>query len=312
MTARFSVVRQSAVSERTMELVRKRYMSPSDVWGYSWGFDALNQKTGGIHAKEDSGTNELTILGARSNVGKSSFAQTVSVNLAMQFAEEYPGLQVRVISLEMSPAALYRRAVGQLAGVRLWNMMTGRLTPDELRRLEKADRKLSKLPISYIEGSHDIGAIEEFIAREDTKTGQKCGYFVLDHIQIIPSTDANRTGNHTWALGNISRQLHHIAREHCPGLVLAQLNRESLKRKDATPNASDIAQSDKILQDADLVLLLHRPELFEDTPNDSDGEELALCIIEKQREGPAGIKLPMGFDKKTAMWTNLPEESVDE
>ena len=141
MTARFSVVRQSAVSERTMELVRKRYMSPSDVWGYSWGFDALNQKTGGIHAKEDSGTNELTILGARSNVGKSSFAQTVSVNLAMQFAEEYPGLQVRVISLEMSPAALYRRAVGQLAGVRLWSMMTGRMTPDELRRLEKADRK---------------------------------------------------------------------------------------------------------------------------------------------------------------------------
>lgn len=302
-TTRFSVTRQSAVSQTAMDLIQRRELNPTDVWGIPYGFDLLDRATGGIHTKEDSGTNELTVLGARSNVGKSSFGVSVAINVAMEFKRSYPGLQVRIITLEMSPAAMYRRTIGQLADVPFHKINTGRTSPEERKRLRKADAKLKTLPITYIEGSYDMGAITEFISRHDTQTDQDCGYFVLDHIQIVPSDVANRSGNHTFALGQISRQLHHLARQYCPGMVLAQLNREMLRRKDATPNAGDLAQSDKILQDADVVLLLHRPEMATETTDGSD--EIGYCIIEKNREGAAGRRLPMSFTPRTALWGDI-------
>ncbi len=307
--APFKVVRQAVVAERTLTKIRARFMDPKEIWGVPYGFDLLDHATGGIHAVEDSGTNELAILAARSNVGKSSLAISIAINVATTYKKHYSGLQVRIITLEMSPDALMKRTLGQLADVPLWRLNTGRMDLSELGRIEKAERKLASLPISYIEGSYDINAIEDFITRKDTKTNQNCGYFILDHVGIVPSDTANRTANHTFALGQISRQLHHVARKTCPGLVLAQLNRDSLKRKDPTPNASDIAQSDKILQDADLVLLLHRPEMFgERRDNDDESSEIAYCIIEKNREGAAGRKLPMSFTPRLALWGDLPQQ----
>ena len=305
----FRVVRQDKVSEKALARIRARYMDPKDVWGTPYGFDILDKATGGIHSIEDSGTNELIILAARSNVGKSSFAITVAIAVALHYKKHYPGLQVRIITLEMSPEALYQRTVCQLADVNFWKAQTGHMEKRELDRIEKADKMLKALPITYIEGSQDINAIEDFITRGDTKTNQKCGFFIIDHIGIVPSDVTNRTGNHTFGLGQISRQLHHIARSNCPGMVLSQLNRDSLKRKDPTPTASDIYGADKIMQDADVLLLLHRPEMFGEKPEtDEDTDEVAYCIIEKNREGRAGRRLPMSFASRVALWGDLPEQ----
>ncbi|GHO55494.1 DnaB-like helicase C-terminal domain-containing protein [Ktedonobacter robiniae] len=309
MVSDIQVLRQEEVADKTIARIRERYMNPTDIWGYSWGFDLLDKETGGIQHKDGNGANELTILAARSNAGKSSFGVSVGISVAEQFKEQYPGLQVRIITLEMDADQMLQRLLGQLADVPLRSLNTGRMTPDELRRIEAAHRKLAKLPIAYVQGGNDIGMIEDFIRRKDGKSNQSCGFWILDHVGIVPSGVADRTGNHTFALGQISRQLHEIARQYAPGLVLSQLNRESLKRKDPTPTLTDIYQSDKLVQDADKVLLLHRPEMFEERGDvDEEQDELSFCIVGKNRSGRAGRKLPMAFSPRVALWGDLPVE----
>jgi replicative DNA helicase len=222
------------VAERTFKTLHARYRDPKKVWGYSWGFDKLNELTGGIQWE---GTKELTVVGARSNVGKSAFGMRVALEVAQQFKKEFPGLEVRIILLEMTPDACYQRLIGQIAGVSLTRLRSGFMEPYEWQQVERAKVALDGLPITYLSGSYHVDSIKQFVAG-DLGTGRSCGYWLLDHIGIVP-TEAARNANQSFSLGEISRGLLTVARRYAPGMVLAQLNRESVKRKDPTPNAAD-------------------------------------------------------------------------
>jgi replicative DNA helicase len=145
---------------------------------------------------------------------------------------------------------------------------------------------------------------------------------MIDHIGLVP-TEASKNSNSSFILGNVSRALHSIARDYAPGYVLAQLNRESAKRKDPTPTFADLYGSDRIMQDTDNLLLLHRPEMYIEsggeepenklvTEDVGDEEEVAVVIIEKQRDGAAGKRIPMNYIPKYALWADLQTEEYDD
>src|SRR5262249_60077795 len=87
----------------------------------------------------------------------------------------------------------------------------------------------------------------------------------------------------------VSRRLKMLAREmEIPVIALSQLNRASEAREDKRPRMSDLRESGALEQDADIVLLIHRPDYYD--PNDQPGVvELAVA---KNRGGPTeSVKL---------------------
>ncbi|GHO45158.1 DnaB-like helicase C-terminal domain-containing protein [Ktedonospora formicarum] len=309
--ADFAVTQADAI-DRTLETLEYRYMHPTHVWGYRSGFERLDVKTGGIRFRSDEipgEANELTVVAGRSGVGKSSFGMSVAINVARTFQKEYPGLQVRISLLEMEPETCMKRLIGQIAGVPIKSLSSGYYSPEERRRVQKAGKILKDLPIVYMRGAHNVDKIRDFVTVK-SKTGMACGFWLVDHIGLVPTDLANKTGNQSFSLGQVSRALHDLARNYAPGYVLAQLNRESMKRKDPRPTAADLYGSDRIMQDTDNLILLHRPELYaEKSPIDAMSEgEVAEAIIEKQRDGEANIIVPMTYIPRYALWNDLKDE----
>src|SRR5262249_27982928 len=110
----------------------------------------------------------------------------------------------------------------------------------------------------------------------------KIGLVVVDYIQLIePESNDNRESRQE-QIAKISRRLKALARElDVPVLALSQLNRAVETREDRRPRMADLRESGAIEQDADIVLLLHRPEYYD--PNDQPG--IAELIVAKNRNG---------------------------
>jgi replicative DNA helicase len=106
---------------------------------------------------------------------------------------------------------------------------------------------------------------------------------MIDYLQLIEPED-RRDPRHE-QVAQISRRLKILARElNIPVIALAQLNRGPEDRTDHKPRVSDLRESGSIEQDADVVFMLHRPEMYE--PGDKDG--VVEVIVGKQRNGPTG------------------------
>ena len=85
-------------------------------------------------------------------------------------------------------------------------------------------------------------------------------------------------------VSEISRGLKQLARElKVPVVALSQLSRGVEQRGTAEPRLSDLRESGSIEQDADMVVLLHRPDAFEqDDPRAGEAD----LILAKHRNGP--------------------------
>jgi replicative DNA helicase len=106
---------------------------------------------------------------------------------------------------------------------------------------------------------------------------------IVDYLQLV--TSENRRANRQEQVSETSRRLKLLARElNVPVIALAQVNRGAEDRTDKRPRLSDLRESGAIEQDADTVIFLHRPEIYEQ--GRSDG--LVEVLVEKQRNGPTG------------------------
>src|SRR5262249_15754940 len=119
------------------------------------------------------------------------------------------------------------------------------------------------------------------------------GLVVVDYLQLIEPD--NRKETREQQVAGISRRLKRLARElGIPVVALAQLNRNVENRADGRPRLSDLRESGGTEADADVVMLLHRPDLRRGKDGDDDGERdarpvvPAIVMVEKQRNGPTG------------------------
>ena len=112
------------------------------------------------------------------------------------------------------------------------------------------------------------------------KLRKELGLIVVDYIQLVDSEDSRDSRQEQ--IAKISRRLKTLARElEVPVIALSQLNRAVENREDRRPRMADLRESGAIEQDADIVLLLHRPDYYD--ANDQPG--IAELIIAKNRNG---------------------------
>ena len=131
------------------------------------------------------------------------------------------------------------------------------------------------------------------------KRRSQIGLLMVDYIQLVDSDDSRDSRQEQ--IAKISRRLKTLARElKVPVVAISQLNRAVESREDKRPRMADLRESGAIEQDADMVLLLHRPEYYD--ANDQPG--IAELIIAKNRNGPTGT-VKLTFLKNLTRFENL-------
>ncbi len=107
---------------------------------------------------------------------------------------------------------------------------------------------------------------------------------LVDYLQLMSS--GTRSENRVQEVSYISRNLKVLARElNVPVLAAAQLSRAVEQRADKEPQLSDLRESGCLEQDADIVMFIHRPEMYE---KDTLKQNVAQIKIAKHRNGPVG------------------------
>ena len=125
----------------------------------------------------------------------------------------------------------------------------------------------------------------------------------IDYIQLM--TGRGRFENRTLELASISRSLKGLAKElSVPIVVLSQLSRAPEARSDKRPMLSDLRESGALEQDADVVMLIFREEMYKQRRQPPDPDGIAEIIIAKQRNGPTGT-VKLAFLREQTRFGNL-------
>ena len=127
---------------------------------------------------------------------------------------------------------------------------------------------------------------------------------VIDYMQLMQSSSSRKSDNRMAEISDMTRQLKLLARElDVPILLLSQLNRGPEQRADHTPMISDLRESGSIEQDADMVILLYRPAVYDETEDNT-----SQIIIAKHRHGPTGTVL-LAWQGEFTRFRNLAKDS---
>jgi len=255
--------------------INERLQSDSAFSGLPTGFSDLDTMTNGFQ------NSELLILAARPSMGKTALICNWSIAVTMQAKRG-----VLLFSLEQSKTELAERFMCIQARVNGHRLRSGELDDAERDALMRASQELGEAPL-FIDDKpgrtmSQIGAITRRMKRQND-----IGLVMIDYLQLIEAED--RRAPREQQVAQITRRLKFLAKEmNIPVIALAQLNRgvESRTGPDKKPRLSDLRESGSIEQDADVVIMLHRPEVYE--PDNPELKGLAEVIIAKNRSGPVG------------------------
>jgi replicative DNA helicase len=226
---------------------------------------------------------DLLILAARPSMGKTALALNIvdhAATHAPQWLEEQPS--VLMFSLEMGRQALVSRMLCARARVDAHKLRTGRIPNTDYAELARAAGELegARIFIDDMPGL-SVMALRSRARRFRAKHGLHL--IVIDYLQLMSSPGSE---SRQQEISTISRGLKDLARElEVPVLALSQLSRAVESREDKRPQLADLRESGSIEQDADVVMLLYRPEYY--APSE-ENRGLAEVHVAKQRNGPTG------------------------
>ncbi len=283
----------------TMERIETRQRSGKAITGVPSGFADLDEMTSGFQASE------LIIVAARPSMGKTAFC----LNVATQAAVD--GFGVAVFSLEMTKEALVQRMLCAEARVDSQAVRRGSLKDPDFTRLARAAGILQSCPV-WIDDSPALTLLEMRSKARRLKVENDVRLIVVDYLQLMRSPEYSE--NRVQEISDISRSLKGLARElKVPVIALSQLSRASEQRGgERRPILSDLRDSGAIEQDADIVLFIHRPEMYQKEDNEGHSlEGLAEVIVGKHRNGPTGT-VNLYFQKKFTRFDNRTEREAPE
>lgn len=241
--------------------------------GVATGFSELDDLTNGLHG------GQMIIVAARPGVGKSTLALDF-----MRSASVQQGKPSVLFSLEMSKSEVMMRIFAAEAEVRLSAMRGGRMEDEDWDRLHTRVEQIDQAPI-YIDDSPNLTMME--IRSKARRLKQQVGLelIVVDYLQLM--TSGKKVESRQQEVSEFSRQLKLLAKEvNVPVVAISQLNRGVESRgEDALPRVSDLRESGSLEQDADMVMLLNRPDA-QNPDHERMGE--ADIILAKHRGGPIG------------------------
>jgi replicative DNA helicase len=237
--------------------------------GIKTGFKDLDALTNGLHP------GNMIVLAARPAVGKS----TLGLDIA-RHASIHNGQASVIFSLEMSRSEITMRMLSAEARVGLNNIRSGSLSDDEWGRLAKRMGEISDAPL-FIDDSPNLSLMEIRAKARRLKQRHNLKLIIIDYLQLMSS--GKKVESRQQEVSEFSRNLKLLAKElEVPVIAISQLNRSPEQRADKKPMLSDLRESGSIEQDADMVILLHRDDLYEGSSRSGEAD----LIVAKHRNGP--------------------------
>jgi replicative DNA helicase len=191
------------------------------------------------------------------------------------------GMTSVIFSLEMSRTEIVMRMLSAEARIRLQDMRGGRMSDDDWTRLARRMSEISEAPL-FIDDSPNMTMMEIRAKARRLKQRNDLKLIVVDYMQLM--TSGKRVESRQQEVSEFSRQLKLLAKElEVPVIAISQLNRGPEQRTDKRPMLADLRESGSLEQDADMVVLIHRPDAWErDDPRAGEAD----LILAKHRAGP--------------------------
>ena len=256
------------------------------------GFPELDAVLGGWDREE-----ELAVIIARTNKGKSW------INLKMALAAAEQGLNVGIYSGEMS-----ERKVGYRIDTLLQHLPNSALIHGSISVRDDYKTYIDNLPSrlkgsikvltpKMINGSAGVSALRAFIEKD------KLDILFIDQHSLLE--DDRKAKNPVERASNISKDLKNLqVLKRIPIIAVSQQNRTKNDDDSDDIDTTQIAQSDRIGQDATVIIGITRDK--------KDNSLLTLHVV-KSRDSVVGNKLTYKVDFNIGEFTYIPEgnEVVD-
>lgn len=264
--------------------------------GLQTGFSDIDHKLGGMLP------GSFVLVAGRPSMGKTSFVVCITENIARA------GGHVLFCSVEVSGALLVENLVCSMARVKPTTARAGRVAASGWEHLSEAAATLSELPISIDSSPEQSVASIAMSARRAAKR-QPLSLIVVDYLQLLRSERRYRSRYEE--VTDLSRDLKALARIlNVPLMAVSQLSRDADKRKGkrVRPQMSDLRDSGAIEQDADQIMLLYRPDYYDQDNPEVQGA--AEVLIAKNRHGPTGT-VEMVFMKEFLRFEQAARKAPD-
>ena len=224
---------------------------------------------------------------------------TLALDIARSAAVKH-GKPAVIFSLEMSKIEIMMRMFSAEATVSLQNMRSGHMTDQDWTRLARRSSELAEAPL-FIDDSPNLTMMEIRAKARRLRQRHDLQLVVIDYLQLM--TSGKRVESRQQEVSEFSRATKLLAKElDLPVVVLSQLNRGPEQRTDKKPLLSDLRESGSIEQDSDVVLLVHRPDLYE--PETERAGEADL-ILAKHRNGPTAT-CAVAFQGRYSRFADMP------
>jgi replicative DNA helicase len=274
--------------------IEKLFEQKRLITGVPTGFVDVDEMTRGLQA------GDLVIVAARPSMGKTSLV----LNIA-QYVASLGDQVVGFFSLEMSKESLFLRLLTSEAQIDGHRLMSGAIGGNDYHRISHALEKLNSMKL-FIDDTANIGVLEMRAKSRRLQAEHGLSLLVVDYIQLM--SGRGRFENRTLELASISRSLKGLAKElNVPIIVLSQLSRAPESRSDHRPQLSDLRESGALEQDADVVVMIYRDDVYNRDPNSPDAGTAEL-ILAKQRNGPTGV-VRLAFLREQTRFANLAQGS---
>jgi len=250
-----------------VEEVDERYHSKVNP-GISTGIESLDRAlNGGLQP------GNLVIVAGRPSMGKTALATDIGLNIANAHS-------VLELSMEMSDREIVARAAANRGNISLSALLRGHMDDDDWAHLAWAVQHIGDLRFA-VDDSPALTLLEVRMKAKAHKRKHGLDLLIVDYLGLMTGGEEKMR---TQQIGAYSRGLKALAKElGIPVVALAQLSRKNEDRPDRKPILSDLRDSGDIEQDADVVMFVHRPEMYD--PGNEALKGYAEVLIRKHRNG---------------------------
>lgn len=275
---------ETGIQNDLMQLYDSVFDKAENSRGIMIGIPGIDAATNGLKP------GRMYVVGARPSVGKTVFGLNAALKCALQ------GKPVLYINREMEKVDLLKRMAANLSGIDLGDMERGSIPEDQWEKMMDTVTEMNRLPIHISNTARTPAAIRAKAAEIQEQHG--LGLVVVDYLQRMTAGEKFKSRDEE--IGHISMAIKDMTMDlQIPVILLSQLNRSASNTR---PNMSMLRESGNIEQDADVIILLHTPDI-EDVPgarrddfktiSTERGKYLEM-IIDKNRYGITGI-VPVAF-----------------
>jgi replicative DNA helicase len=270
----------------SFEAIEEISRQKKHITGLESGFADLDSRTSGFQKAD------FIVVASRPSMGKTSLALNIAQHVAIE-----RGVPVGIFSLEMSQEQVVQRMLCSEARVDAQRLRTGFLSDADWPKLTAAAGRLHEAPI-YVDDSAVLSVWELKSKARRLKNDIDLGLLLVDYLQLVSGPTSE---NRQQEISAISRSLKALAKElEIPVMAMSQLSRAVEARGgERRPVLSDLRESGAIEQDADVVIMIYRPELYNLEP-----KGVAEIIVAKQRNGPTGTD-KLAFKKEYTRFENM-------